>query len=105
MVVASSHGLGKTGVADGLPLSPNKTIFLASNQPTMLGGSADDASFDGAWDSNWYALPSAADVAPTMLAHLGALPAAGQYDMAGTPLSKPWRCAACRPARPWTTRA
>lgn len=88
MVVASSHGLGKTGVADGLPLSPNKTIFLASNQPTMLGGSADDASFDGAWDSNWYALPSAADVAPTMLAHLGALPAAGQYDMAGTPLSE-----------------
>lgn len=88
MVVASSHGLGKTGVADGLPLSANKTILLASNPPTLLGGSADDASFDGAWDSNWYALPSAADVAPTMLAHLGALPATGQYDMAGTPLSE-----------------
>ncbi|WP_254598694.1 alkaline phosphatase family protein [Achromobacter piechaudii] len=88
MVVASSHGLGKTGVADGLALSENKTILLAANQPALLGGSADDASFDGVWDSNWYALPSAADVAPTMLAHLGALPAPAQYDMAGTPLSE-----------------
>lgn len=89
IVVATSHGLGKTGTVDGLPLSSNKTIMLATNQPAMLGGTADDASFDGVWDSNWYALPSAADVAPTMLAHLGALPADGQYDMAGTPLSEP----------------
>ena len=89
MVVASSHGLGKTGVADGLPQAANKTIFLAANQPTLLGGSADDASFDGVWDNNWYALPSAADIAPTLLAHLDALPAEGQYDMAGTPLSEP----------------
>ncbi|WP_245636409.1 LamG-like jellyroll fold domain-containing protein [Achromobacter kerstersii] len=88
MVVASSHGLGKTGVGDGLPLSANKTIVLASNQPAMLGGTADDASFDGVWDNNWYALPSAADVAPTVLAHLSALPASGQYDMAGTSLSE-----------------
>lgn len=89
IVVATSHGLGKTGTVDGLPLSSNKTIMLATNQPAMLGGTADDASSDGVWDSNWYALPSAADVAPTMLAHLGALPADGQYDMAGTPLSQP----------------
>ncbi|MGE8569788.1 MAG: alkaline phosphatase family protein [Achromobacter sp.] len=89
MVVASSHGLGKTGVADGLPLGANKTVFLAANQPALLGGSADDAAYDGVWDNNWYALPSAADVAPTMLAHVHALPADGQYDMAGTPLSEP----------------
>ncbi|CAB3631086.1 hypothetical protein LMG3431_01230 [Achromobacter pestifer] len=88
IVVATSHGLGKTGVADGLPLSANKTIMLATNQPTILGGTSDDASFDGVWDSNWYALPSAADVAPTVLAHLSALPAAGKYDMAGTALSE-----------------
>lgn len=87
IVVAASHGLGKTGVGDGLPLSANKTIMLATNQP-MLGGTSDDASFDGVWDNNWYALPSAADVTPTMLAHMGALPAAGQYDMAGTALSE-----------------
>ncbi|MHC3907884.1 LamG-like jellyroll fold domain-containing protein [Achromobacter marplatensis] len=89
IVVAASHGLDKTGASDGLPMSLNKTIVLATNQPAMLGGTSDDASFDGVWDNNWYALPSAADVAPTLLAHLGALPAAGAYDMAGTPLSEP----------------
>ncbi|MEN4920339.1 alkaline phosphatase family protein [Achromobacter spanius] len=89
MVVASSHGLDKTGGSDGLPFSSNKTILLAANQPALLGGSADDAAFDGLWDTNWYALPSAADVSPTLLAHLGALPAASAYDMAGTSLSEP----------------
>ena len=89
MVVASSHGLDKTGGSDGLPFSPNKTILLAANQPALLGGSADDAAFDGLWDANWYALPSAADVSPTVLAHLGALPETAAYDMAGTALSEP----------------
>lgn len=89
MVVASSHGLDKTGGSDGLPFSSNKTILLAANQPVLLGGSADDASFDGVWDTNWYALPSAADVAPTVLSHLHALPEAAAYDMAGTALSEP----------------
>ncbi|MCW0211554.1 MAG: alkaline phosphatase family protein [Achromobacter sp.] len=86
VVVASSHGLGQTGASDGRPFSSNKTILLAANQPALLGGSADDASFDGLWDNNWYALPSAADVTPTLLAHLGALPAAAGYDMAGASL-------------------
>ncbi|CAB3927365.1 hypothetical protein LMG26858_06005 [Achromobacter anxifer] len=87
VVVASSHGLGKNGASDGRPFSSNKTILLAANQPALLGGSADDASFDGLWDNNWYALPSAADVTPTVLDHLKALPAAASYDMAGTTLS------------------
>ncbi|WP_156124330.1 alkaline phosphatase family protein [Achromobacter sp. RTa] len=87
VVVASSHGLGKTGASDGRPFSSNKTILLAANQPALLGGSADDASFDGLWDNNWYALPSAADVTPTLLEHLGALPAPAGYDMAGASLS------------------
>ena len=87
VVVASSHGLGKTGATDGRPFSSNKTILLAANQPALLGGSADDASFDGLWDNNWYALPSAADVTPTLLGYLGALPAVADYDMAGTSLA------------------
>jgi len=87
VVVASSHGLGKTGASDGRPFASNKTILLAANQPALLGGSADDAAFDGLWDNNWYTLPSAADVAPTVLEHLGALPAVADYDMAGTSLS------------------
>ncbi|EHK67749.1 type I phosphodiesterase/nucleotide pyrophosphatase family protein 1 [Achromobacter arsenitoxydans SY8] len=89
MVVASSHGLDKTGGSDGLPFSSSKTILLAANQPVLLGGSADDAAFDGLWDANWYALPSAADLAPTVLAHLDALPSGAAYDMAGTSLTEP----------------
>lgn len=88
VMVASSHGLDRTGGSDGLQLSLNKTTLLAMNRPQLLGGSADDASFDGVWNSAWYALPSAADAAPTVLAHLGALPAAGQYDMAGAALTE-----------------
>ncbi|WP_447919317.1 alkaline phosphatase family protein [Achromobacter aegrifaciens] len=87
VIVASSHGLGKAGASDGRPLSSNKTILLAANQPVLLGGSADDASFDGLWDNNWYALPSAADLAPTLLDHVKALPAAAHYDMAGSSLT------------------
>ncbi|WP_144655765.1 alkaline phosphatase family protein [Achromobacter dolens] len=89
VVVASSHGLDRTGGSDGLPLSLNKTTLLAVNRPQMLGGSADDASFDGAWNIAWYGLPSGADAAPTILAHLGASPAAGQYDLAGASLFEP----------------
>ncbi|KCV01189.1 hypothetical protein L498_3142, partial [Bordetella holmesii CDC-H629-BH] len=88
-LLVSSHGLGKTGTEDGLPLSLNKTIFVAGNLECMLGGSADDAAFDGSWDSNWYALPSAADVTPTVLSHMGALPEPRAYDMAGTSLAEP----------------
>ena len=71
----------------------------------MLGGRADDASYDGRWDSGWYDLPSAADVAPTVLGYLGALPAADKNDLAGSTLSAPLRCVAHRCARPWTTSA
>ena len=87
VVVASSYGLTQNGVVDSRPFSSTKTIVLAANQPSLLGGNADDAVVDGLWDNNWYALPSAADVAPTVLEHLGALPPAAGYDMAGTPLS------------------
>lgn len=89
VVVATSHGLDRTGGSDGLPLSRNKTTLLAMNRSPLLGGSADDEAVDGAWNNAWYGLPSAADAAPTLLAHLGALPPAGQYDMAGTSLSEP----------------
>ena len=87
VVVASSYGLTQNGVVDSRPFSSTKTIVLAANQPSLLGGNADDAVVDGLWDNNWYALPSAADVAPTVLEHLGALPPAAGYDMAGTSLS------------------
>lgn len=87
VVVASSYGLGQNGAVDSRPFSSTKTIVLAANQPSLLGGNADDAVVDGLWDNNWYALPSAADAAPTVLEHLGALPPAAGYDMAGTSLS------------------
>jgi len=86
LVLASSHGLGKTGTADGLPLASNKTVLIGASLPAMLGASADDSAVDGQWDPGWYGLPSAADVAPTILAHMQALPAAAEYDLAGAPL-------------------
>ncbi|MFD4838280.1 alkaline phosphatase family protein [Achromobacter sp. NPDC058515] len=89
VIVASSHGLGKAGAIDGSPLSSTKTIFLASSRPNLLGGRADDAALDGVWDSKWYALPSGADLAPTLLDHLGASPVAAAYDMAGASLFEP----------------
>ncbi|WZB71035.1 hypothetical protein WJ968_02190 [Achromobacter xylosoxidans] len=67
-------------------MSQNKTVPLAMNI-AMLGGGADDASYDGRWDSGWHELPSAADVAPTVLGYLGALPAADKNDLAGSTLS------------------
>ena len=89
LVATSAYGLGgsgRPGAVDSTPVSQNKTVPLAMNI-AMLGGRADDASYDGRWDSGWYDLPSAADVAPTVLGYLGALPAADKNDLAGSTLS------------------
>lgn len=85
IIVTSAAGLGDGGSYDGLPRTSSKTTFYASNLPAMLG--ADDAAVDmsAAWNSQWEVLPSAADLAPTVLAHLDAtagLPALSGNDLA-----------------------
>ena len=86
------------------PVSQNKTVPLAMNI-AMLGGRADDASYDGRWDSGWYDLPSAADVAPTVLATWAPCPPPTRTTWRVRPCRAPLRCVAHRCARPWITSA
>lgn len=84
VVVTASHGLSAGGATDGLPLTANKTVFVAANRAQLLGADRAAVDLSAAWDENWYALPSAADVAPTALAHLQA---GAQAGMAGAVLT------------------
>ncbi|WP_144634394.1 LamG-like jellyroll fold domain-containing protein [Bordetella genomosp. 13] len=85
VMVTASHGLSPAGASDGLPLAANKTLFIAANRAALLGADRAATDLSGAWDDAWYALPSAADVAPTALAHLRAT--GQQAGMAGAVLT------------------
>ncbi|SAI71386.1 lipoprotein [Bordetella ansorpii] len=84
VLVTASHGLSPAGASDGLPLTANKTVFLAANRADLLGADRAAVDLSAAWDEAWYALPSAADVAPTALAHMQASARTG---MAGAVLT------------------
>ncbi|SAI39487.1 lipoprotein [Bordetella ansorpii] len=84
VLVTASHGLSPTGASDGLPLTANKTVFVAANRADLLGADRAAVDLSAAWDDAWYALPSAADVAPTALAHMQA---GAQTGMAGAALT------------------
>lgn len=87
VIVTSAAGLGDGGNYDGLPRTSSKTTFYASNLPAMLGASTETVDLSAAWDSQWDALPSAADLAPTVLAHLDA--AANLPALSGSNLAAP----------------
>ncbi|WP_186090246.1 hypothetical protein [Burkholderia gladioli] len=80
ILVTGSHGLNAAGGADGLPLLPESTTFVAMNQADngRLGSAAQPASL-----ADLHARASIADLAPTVLAQLGALPAASAYELDG----------------------
>jgi hypothetical protein len=80
IVVTGGHGLNAAGGSDGLPLLPESTTFVATNQPDngRLGSAAQPASL-----ADLHARASIADVAPTVLAQLNALPGASAYEMDG----------------------
>jgi len=80
ITVTGNHGFSGNSQDDGLPLLPESTTFIALNQaannakanaevPTELAG--------------LYAHASIADIAPTVLGHLGALPDAKDYPLDG----------------------
>lgn len=84
VIVTSTHGLGITGVADGVPLPSNLASFIALDKtPTLSAAAPADLPTD---ITGWYAYAGATDVAPTLLAHLGALPASTAYPIVGGPL-------------------
>ncbi|HDR9583172.1 TPA: hypothetical protein QDC22_007930 [Burkholderia stabilis] len=80
VVVTGGHGLNAAGGSDGLPLLSESTTFIAMNQADngRLGSSAQPASL-----ADLHTRASIADIAPTVLAQFGALPAPSAYEMDG----------------------
>lgn len=84
VIVTTTHGLGATGVADGIPVPSNLATVIALDRPASLSLALPaDLPTDIA---PWYAYAAATDVTPTVLAHLSARPAATSYAMDGSPL-------------------
>lgn len=85
VVVTGNHGLSANSQDDGLPLVPESSTFIGLNQPANIGAQGVGASVPARL-AELYANASIADVAPTVLAHLGALPEAKNYVMDGARL-------------------
>lgn len=85
VVVTGNHGLSANSQDDGLPLAPESTTFIGLNRSANNG-----TGFNGAVApttlSALYAFPGIADVTPTLLAYLNAVPAAASYAMDGSEL-------------------
>lgn len=84
LVITTTHGLGVTGVADGIPTPSNLATIVALDKPANLSlalPSALPTDF-----TPWYAYAATADITPTVLTHLSARPEATQYAMDGGPL-------------------
>lgn len=83
VILTTGHGLDAYGSAAGLQDNSNKTVFIASNKTLAalpgVGAAAPP-------DDTLLALAAATDIAPTVLRHLGALPAATDYRFAGQAL-------------------
>jgi hypothetical protein len=80
VLVTSSHGLNAAGGTDGLPLPLESTSFIGMNQQpnARLANSVAPTTFPAL-----YADASIADVTPTLLAYMGALPTAATYAFDG----------------------
>jgi hypothetical protein len=87
VIVTSTHGLGATGVADGIPVPSNLATVVALDRPANIAPAA-PATLPTAM-ATWYGYAAAADVAPTVLTHLSARPAATAYAIDGSPLIGP----------------
>jgi hypothetical protein len=88
VVVTGNHGLSGNSQDDGLPLTPQSTTFIGSNRTFNDGGIGVGAAAPTAL-ADLYGYASIADIAPTVLAHLSALPDAAQYAFDGGQLVGP----------------
>jgi hypothetical protein len=84
VIVTTTHGLGATGVADGIPVPSNLATIIAIDKPANLALAA-PATLPVAIEP-WYAYAAATDITPTVLTHLSARPAADKYVIDGSPL-------------------
>jgi len=83
VILTSGHGLDAFGSATGLQDNDSKTIFIASNKTLAAQSGVGTAA---PADAMLLALAAATDIAPTVLRHLGALPAAADYRFNGQAL-------------------
>lgn len=83
VILTTGHGLDAFGSNTGLQTAENKTVFIASNKP--LAGLPRTGSAAPA-DNALLQLAAATDIAPTVLRHLGAMPAAQGYGLNGMAL-------------------
>lgn len=88
ITVTGNHGFSLNSQDDGLPLLPQSTTFLAFNQPVNTGMQGVNAA-EPAELKELYAYNSLADVAPTVLGHLQALPETRHYQLDGAALVGP----------------
>lgn len=86
VVVTGNHGLSANSQDDGLPLVPESSTFIGLNQPANMGTQGVGAALPQKL-IDLYANASIADVAPTVLGYLGALPDAKTYALDGSPLT------------------
>ncbi|RZI93670.1 MAG: hypothetical protein EOP78_10645, partial [Variovorax sp.] len=85
IVVTGNHGLSDNSQDDGLPLLPESATFVGLNQPANIGADGIGAPLPQTL-GELYAHVSIADVAPTLLSYLGALPETRSYAMDGAGL-------------------
>lgn len=83
VILTTGHGLDAFGGATGVQDNDNKTIFIASNKTLAAQPGVGTAA---PTDTTLLALAAATDIAPTVLRHLGALPAAADYRFNGQAL-------------------
>lgn len=90
VIVAPDHGRRlPDGHDHGKQTLSEKTTFIALNKPGNAQLTAPIAHPTNPAHKGLYGYASQADITPTLLAHLGALPAAAQYSMDGLPLTGP----------------
>lgn len=88
VVVTGNHGLSGNSQDDGLPLVPQSATFLGLNLPANNGAQGVGAAVPATLPE-LYRYASIADVAPTVLGYLGALPDAEHYALDGAGLVGP----------------
>lgn len=85
IVVTGNHGLSANSQDDGLPLVPESSTFIGLNQAANIAAQGVGAPVPAKL-ADLYAYASIADVTPTVLGYLGALPDAKTSLMEGGPL-------------------
>lgn len=85
IVVTGNHGLSANSQDDGLPLVPESSTFIGLNQAANIAAQGVGAAVPAKL-ADLYAYASIADVTPTVLGYLGALPDAKISVMEGGPL-------------------